>query len=208
MRRHLTSIVAIDRNGAIGCKNHLPWQLKSDLAFFRKTTLGHSVVMGRKTFDSIGGCLKGRSNLILTKRASLYDGTENCQFFHTPYEALDVALHKNEDETFVIGGASTYSLFCEFVDRYIVTIVDCEASEPDAFLSEGIINMFSNWQKETIMEISASPGRDDHSFRVVSYTSPRSQEMSKLRLEQVQKRMDRLVKPASNRHHLKSVYSI
>ncbi|MCW1984606.1 UNVERIFIED_ORG: dihydrofolate reductase [Sphingomonas sp. R1F5B] len=208
MRRHLTSIVAIDRNGAIGCKNHLPWQLKSDLAFFRKTTVGHGVLMGRKTFDSIGGCLKGRKNLILTKRAALYDSTENCQFFHTWFEALNAISSEEHDDTFVIGGAATYGLMHSFVDQYIVTYVDCAATNTDAFLEQQIIKTFTQWPSKTILEVEASSGKDDYNFRVVCYTSPRANEIANWRKTEVMRRMDQMEPITTPRHHLKSVFSI
>src|SRR5436309_740216 len=117
----LTSIVAIDKNGAIGCRNTLPWRLKSDLAFFRQTTNGNAVIMGRKTYDSIGCCLPNRKNIVLSHSYDLFHSTPDCQLAHSIEEALARAGNSPSREAFVIGGAATYAQFANLIDRYLVT---------------------------------------------------------------------------------------
>jgi dihydrofolate reductase len=176
MRNHLTSIVAIDRRGAIGCKNRLPWSIKSDMAFFRKTTMGNAVIMGRKTYDSIGGCLKGRQNLVLSHSATLFPSTETCRLVNSVDESLAIGLKMGENESFVIGGAATYLEYAPLVDRYLVTMVDHEAEDADAFLATDIMNEFQSWKGEEIAYFPAEAGRDEFAFRILSFSAPDSHE--------------------------------
>ncbi|CCA91048.1 dihydrofolate reductase [Novosphingobium sp. PP1Y] len=168
----LTAIVAIDRHGAIGCKNHLPWSIKSDMAFFRKTTTGNIVVMGRKTHDSIGGCLKGRENVILSRRAPLFNSTDSCRFVSELPEAIAAIECCSAKEAFVIGGAYTYEEFYNLVDRFLVTFVDHVAEDADAFLSKSIIDEFCDWRSEDLGEFPAVPGQDQYGFRIKCFTAP------------------------------------
>lgn len=168
----LTAIVALDRNGAIGCQNRLPWAIKSDMAFFRRTTMGHIVVMGRKTHASIGGCLKGRQNIILSHSAELFPTTENCNFVSAVSEALALVQSSAATEAFVVGGANTYEQFAEFVDRYLVTFVDHEAEDADAFLSSNVREAFSSWKTEELGCFPAVEGQDQFAFKIFSFTAP------------------------------------
>lgn len=168
----LTAIVAIDRHGAIGCQNHLPWAIKSDMAFFRRTTLGKLVVMGRKTYDSIGGCLKGRRNVILSRRAPLFSSTENCHFVADIGDAVAEIAAAAVSEAFVVGGAFTYEEFAGLVDRYLVTFVDHVAEDADAFLSKSLRDEFLGWQCEELGSFPAVPGQDQYAFRIAAFTAP------------------------------------
>jgi dihydrofolate reductase len=178
MREHLTSIVAIDQNGGIGCQNRLPWALKSDMAFFRRTTMAQTVIMGRKTYESIGGCLPGRNNLILTRKASLYSSEPTCIFTPSITDALVESYDFGCDETFVIGGSATYLEFAELVDRYIVTFVDFVSQDADAFLSNSIRSEWSAWDCEEIASYPSSAGRDQFSFKILAFTAPNAKQRS------------------------------
>ncbi|OMP65672.1 dihydrofolate reductase [Domibacillus epiphyticus] len=112
----ISFIWAQDENGLIGKDNSLPWHLPEDLKFFKKTTLGHPIVMGRKTYESIGRPLPGRENIILTGDP-LYKA-EGCTIVHSVEDVLDKA--KNE-EVFVTGGAGVFKAFLPHVDRLYVT---------------------------------------------------------------------------------------
>lgn len=169
MPDRLTSIVAIDRNGAIGCQNRLPWSIKSDLRFFKKTTLDHSIIMGRKTFESIGGPLKGRRNLVLSHNAVLFSSTPECALVLSVAETLAVS---QGSETFVIGGAATYSAFAPLVDRYIVSIVDHVAHGADAFLADEIRDEFSAWPTRELGSFPAQAGLDEFGFRILEFLAP------------------------------------
>lgn len=181
MRQNLTSIVAIDRNGAIGCKNRLPWTIKSDMAFFRRTTMDNNVIMGRKTYESIGGCLKGRRNLVLSHNRKLLSSTDTCKLVNSLEEAMAYILRASEKETFVIGGAATYQEFSKFVDRYLVTIVEHTSHDADSFLSEEIRTEFGDWPSIEIAAFPADPGRDQFSFRIIEYSAPDAEERRELR---------------------------
>jgi dihydrofolate reductase len=113
----LSLIVAIAANRVIGANNTLPWRLPEDIAFFKRTTLGHTVIMGRKTFESIGRALPDRRNIVITR---------NPEFHATGVEraaSLDEALASvaSADEVFVIGGESLFGEALERADRLLVT---------------------------------------------------------------------------------------
>lgn len=100
-------IIAQDPNGVIGSKNTIPWNLPEDMKFFKETTTGHTVLMGRKTYESIGRPLPNRRNIVLTKNSDLVvKGVE----VYTSLE--DIKYSKNEN-IYVIGGAEIYKMFLE-----------------------------------------------------------------------------------------------
>ncbi|MDT8858663.1 dihydrofolate reductase [Alkalihalobacillus sp. MEB130] len=127
----ISFVVAMDQNRVIGKDNQLPWHLPADLAFFKKVTTGHTIVMGRKTYESIGRPLPKRRNVVLT-RDEQYKA-EGCDVVHTVEAVLDIA--QQEDECFVIGGTEVFKLFWEHVDRLYVTYID-ETFEGDTFFPE------------------------------------------------------------------------
>lgn len=192
MLDHLTSIVAIDRQGAIGCKNQLPWSIKSDMAFFRKTTMGNTVVMGRKTHESIGGCLKGRKNLVLSHRFDLFPSTEDCMLVNFVEEAMVAAAGHTGRESFIVGGAATYLAFSEYVDRYLVTFVEHETSEADAFLSSEILDEFNGWQAEEVASFPQSEGKDQFAFRIMRFDAPDAMERREARKAVTNQWLERL----------------
>ncbi len=129
MSAQLTLIVAIDRHHGIGVNNTLPWRLPEDLAFFKKTTSGHAIVMGRKTFDSIGRPLPNRRNIVVTRNADWHhDGVERAASLE------DAAQIAGDGEVFVIGGAQIYADAIRVADKLIVTEIgatyDCDAFFP------------------------------------------------------------------------------
>lgn len=126
----LSLIVAMDRGGVIGRNNQLPWRLPADLAFFKRTTTGHPVIMGRKTFESIGRPLPGRLNIIVTRNAGYT--ADGCVVVHSPEEALRAA---GNAKAFVIGGAELYRFFLPLADTLHVTRIE-ESFEGDAFFPE------------------------------------------------------------------------
>lgn len=169
----LTSIVAMDLRGAIGCQNSLPWRLRSDLAFFKSTTTDSCVIMGRRTFDSLGSkCLPKRDNVVLSHNNVLFPATDRCKLALSIPEALVMADQFNAPETFIIGGGLTYSQFAPLVDRYLMTIVDHEVSRADAYVSESILSDLQNWERKEIASFPAVPGQDDHPFAVYEVWAP------------------------------------
>ena len=123
-------IAAVAKNLVIGDKGRLPWRLGDDMARFKRITMGHAVVMGRRTFDSLGKPLPGRRNLVLTRSTDL--SIPGCQAVRTREEALAVT---EGSELFVIGGAEVYALFLPVAERLYMTHVDVEVPG-DAFFPE------------------------------------------------------------------------
>jgi len=116
----LSIIVAMDDNRLIGKDSSLPWHLPADLAFFKKVTTGHSIVMGRKTFDSIGRPLPNRRNIVITRSTEVT--IEGCEVFNSIDDALFSA--KDEDEVLVIGGANLCMQVLDQVDRLYITHIE------------------------------------------------------------------------------------
>jgi len=116
----LSLIVAVGTSGVIGNEGRLPWRLPADLAHFKKTTMGHSILMGRKTFESIGKPLPGRRNIVLSSNPErLPEGVEGVP-------SVDLALEAcaGEEQIFVIGGAEIFRLFIDQADRIYLTEVE------------------------------------------------------------------------------------
>lgn len=130
-RPRLTLIVARDRRGGIGRDNALPWHVPEDLQHFKATTLGHPIVMGRRTFDSIGRPLPGRRNLVMTRNPAW--SHPGCESVGSIEEAQ--ARCADAPELFVIGGAQLYAQALPHAQRLIITEVDVDA-HADVFFPE------------------------------------------------------------------------
>jgi dihydrofolate reductase len=115
----ISIIVAITENNIIGRDNGMPWHLPADLKFFREKTTGHYIVMGRKTFESIGGGrpLPNRVSIIITKQKDYK--AEGCLIAHSLEEAI--ALAKDQDELFIIGGKQIYDQALAFANKMYIT---------------------------------------------------------------------------------------
>ena len=111
-------IVAVAENGIIGDKNTLLWHISEDLRNFKRVTSGHPVIMGRKTFDSLGRPLPNRTNVVVTRQNLEIEG---CKVVHSLEEAL--SLFSPEEEVFVIGGAQIYAEALPLADRFYLTRV-------------------------------------------------------------------------------------
>ena len=135
----VSMIVAKSLNGVIGLGNKLPWTLKSDLAHFKKVTMGHHLILGRKTFDSFGGKpLPGRMHLILSNEPKA--ATENVIWFNSVFRALKHAERQGEKEVFIIGGAQIYKACISLVDRLYLTEVQAEVKGDTYFPSLSLKN--------------------------------------------------------------------
>lgn len=124
-------ICAISKNNVIGNENKLPWNLSEDLKRFKKLTSNNLIVMGRKTFDSIGRPLPNRKNIVLSNNSNLeIDGVE---VFNSPDEVISLYKEKPEKkDMYIIGGTFVYKLFLEYCDYLCITYVD-ENFDGDAF---------------------------------------------------------------------------
>lgn len=125
----LTIMVAIDAQNGIGIRNALPWRLPEDLAFFKRTTSGHPIIMGRKTFDSIGRALPNRRNIVITRNPDWqHAGVETA-----PSVAAATQLCSGT-QAFIIGGAQIFAETLHQADRLIVTEIaktfDCDVFFP------------------------------------------------------------------------------
>ncbi len=133
----LTIIVATDRERGIGIDNRLPWRLPEDLAHFKRVTTAHPIIMGRKTFDSIGKPLPGRRNIVVTRNPSWRrDGVETVTSVEEAVALVklaDVRSNDTELEAFVIGGAEIYRQALPSCTRLIVTEID-KVFKCDTFL--------------------------------------------------------------------------
>ena len=163
MRKAL--IWAQAENRVIGRNNKLPWYLPEDLKFFKRTTFGKPVIMGRKTFDSIGKPLPGRANIIITRHPD--DLPETVTGVTSLEAAIDTAeanaLVNGEEEIIIMGGAQIYELALPLADRLYVTHVHAEV-EGDAFFPEVDWSRFGEVSRADFK--AAGPNPYDYSFVV------------------------------------------
>ena len=140
----ISLIVAVSRNGAIGLNNQLPWYLPEDLKYFKSVTMGKPLIMGRKTFDSIGRPLPGRANIVLTRDPQwTSDGVEVVQSVEQALVAGEIACEAADvDEIMVIGGEQIYRMTIDLADRIYLTQVDADV-EGDAFFPDIDLNDWS-----------------------------------------------------------------
>lgn len=115
-------IVAVDQNYAIGNQNQLLCHLPADLTYFKKTTTGHHIIMGRKTYESIGKALPNRTNIIISRNQSFE--APGCIVVKSLHEAIDLAKKNNESELFITGGGTIYKEAMSIVDRLYITKID------------------------------------------------------------------------------------
>ncbi|MFN3716172.1 MAG: dihydrofolate reductase [Thiobacillus sp.] len=130
-RPRVSVIAALAKNRVIGIENRLPWRLPEDLAHFKALTLGHPVLMGRKTFESLGRPLPGRTNVVITRNRDYRP--EGCLVADSIPAAL--AACAEHDEVFFIGGAELYAQAIALADRLYLTEVDIDAAG-DAWFPE------------------------------------------------------------------------
>jgi dihydrofolate reductase len=126
-------IVAISDNSAIGRDNALLWHISEDLKFFRRTTSSHPVIMGRKTFESIGRPLPKRTNIVVSRGSEAPEGT---LLAGSLAEAFEKAAEQQSERCFVIGGGQIYAQALELADRLIVTHVHTIIENADTFFPE------------------------------------------------------------------------
>lgn len=121
-------IAAIAKNGVIGkSSGEMPWHIKEEFQHFKKTTFGSTVIMGRKTFETLGKPLKGRENIIVTRNEDLKFHFEEIKIFHTMEKSIDYCRTKNYDKIFVIGGGEIYRQAIQIADEMILSFMKFEA---------------------------------------------------------------------------------
>ena len=161
-------VVAVADNGVIGRGNALPWDLPDDLQHFKRTTMGRPIIMGRKTYESIGRPLPGRLNIILTRDSAWQ--TPDVSVATSIEQAIEIAegqaLIDGADSVMVIGGAEVYRQALPFTSRVFLTRVHGNV-HGDAFFDLGQISL---WRELSRLEISAGE-RNSHDFSVIELES-------------------------------------
>lgn len=129
----VSAILAMSKNRVIGKDNQIPWHLSADLKYFKLTTLNHHIIMGRKTFLSIGKPLPKRTNIVLTRNPFFV--ASNVLIAPSVEEALLLATNNGEEEVFIIGGGEIYRQSMPYLDKIYLTLIDLEV-EGDVFFPE------------------------------------------------------------------------
>ena len=127
----ISMIAAVGKNRELGKGNELIWRISEDLKFFKATTMGHPIIMGRKTFESLPKALPGRKNIVITFNKDY--SAEGAVVVHSVDEAIAAA---DTDEAFIIGGESIYKAFLPVCDKMYLTLIDGEDKDADAFFPE------------------------------------------------------------------------
>jgi dihydrofolate reductase len=128
----VTIVAAVARNGVIGAGGDLPWHLPDELRLFKETTLGHVLVMGRRTYESIGRPLPGRTTVVVTRRPDWSPGSDEVVVAHAVEDALARARAIDVD-VFVVGGGEIYAGALPHADRLVLTFVDLEPEGDTTF---------------------------------------------------------------------------
>lgn len=136
----IIGIAAVDRKGAIGKGGKLPWHYPADMKFFRETTTGHAVVMGRKTWLTIGKPLKNRLNIVLSRDSNI-EPQESLVVF-TDIESVLSFYKSLSTDLFVIGGGQIYESFLPHIEKWIITEVPLTVSGADAFMPKDYLKGF------------------------------------------------------------------
>ena len=160
----ISIIAAMGRNHAIGYKNTLPWRLPTDLQRFKQLTLGHHILMGRKTFESIGRPLPGRTSIIITRQKDFQ--VKGCLITHSLDAAIELAKSRGEQEAFIIGGGEIYAQALSKADQMYLTMVEAEP-EADAFFPEFDENLWEN----SAEEIVAADEKNQYTMKFITLKS-------------------------------------
>ncbi len=149
----ISIIAAIGKNNELGKGNTLLWHMPADMKFFRETTKGHAVIMGRKTFESLKGPLPKRQNIIITRDTKYKK--EGIEVAHSLAQALGKA--KGDDEVFIIGGAEIYNQAMDYADRLYITHIAATDKKADTFFPEIIPIVWNETSHEIHKKDSENP---------------------------------------------------
>ncbi len=157
--KRVTIIAAMARNRAIGLDGEMPWHLPAELKHFKESTMGKPIVMGRKTWESIGRVLPGRQNIVVTRNPSFQ--APGCTLARSLDQAMDLA---QGEEVMIIGGGQLYQLAMAVADRMILTRVDCEP---------GADTWFPEWQPQDWRQVSvrseSANENNPHAYQVIEW---------------------------------------
>jgi dihydrofolate reductase len=150
----ISIIAAIGKNRELGKKNELIWRISPDLKRVKELTTGHTIIMGRKTYESIGRPLPNRTNIVVSSTQTCIEG---CLVYHSFEKALDAAKVIENEEIFIFGGASIYSESFPIVERLYLTLIDAEDAEADVFFPD-----YTPFKKEI--------AREDHAENIPPFS--------------------------------------
>mgnify|MGYP000285154411 FL=1 len=156
----ISHLVAVSNNNVIGKDNDLPWKLKRDLQHFKNYTTGKTIVMGRKTYESIGRPLPNRRNIIISSTIRSIDGAEVFSSLEAALEAL-----KHEDEIIITGGSYLFNDTTDIVNKLVITFVDTSIEDGDVFYSD------IDYKKWNLVEESffQKDSENEHDFSIKVY---------------------------------------
>jgi len=155
----ISLIAAMDKNRLIGADNGMPWHLPADFKYFKEVTMGKPIVMGRKTFESIGKPLPGRLNVVISRRGFSAQGV-------TSVESIDAALEavNHAEEVMIIGGANIYQQMIDKADRIYLTHVNAQC-EGDAWFPEFDESQWNSVEEKSVV----ADGKNNYSFKIIKY---------------------------------------
>lgn len=166
MSVQIAMIAGVAENGVIGSEQTIPWRVPSDMAYFKATTMGKPVVMGRKQYETVGRPLPGRTNIVITRQEGYQP--EGVLVFHTIEAALDkaraVAADDGVDEVMIIGGGELYAQLMAQADRLYISHIDVS---PEGDVVFPTITP-EDWAVIDLLEVTPSP-KDEASYRVKVY---------------------------------------
>jgi len=157
----ISLIAAIGKNNELGKGNDLLWHMPADMQYFRDTTRGHTVIMGRKTFESLRAPLPNRKNIVITRDENYKKG--GIEVVHSLQEALGQA--QGESETFIIGGAEIYKQAISVADKLYITKIDAEDKDADTFFP----TISPEWREISKDEHKADE-KNPYSYTFITYT--------------------------------------
>jgi len=155
----ISLIAALDKNNLIGAADRLPWHLPAEFKHFKKVTLGKPIIMGRKTFESIGKPLPGRQNIVISRQGFAAEGITSVSSIETALQVI-----KDAPEVMIIGGANLYQQMINKADRMILTHVDAEC-EGDVWFPE--INA-DTWEIISEEHYDADE-KNNYNFNIITY---------------------------------------
>ncbi|MEX2168893.1 MAG: dihydrofolate reductase [Pirellulales bacterium] len=168
----LSILVAISENGVIGRDGGLPWRLSGDLKRFKQLTMGHTIIMGRRTWESIGRPLPGRRTVVVSRQVDYLTGVDGVPVAHSLDEAIRMAEQLGDVEAFVVGGAELYREALGRADRVYLTRVLAEIAGDTSFPTVD----WNGWQQ---LESTAQPADDKNvypsEFQVYERSEPTCQ---------------------------------
>ena len=167
----IAMIAGVAENGVIGSDQTIPWRVPSDMAFFKRTTMGKPIVMGRKQFETVGKPLPGRANIVVTRQQDYQP--EGVEVFHDIEAAIErarvIAAVESVDEIMIIGGGELYTQLIDRADRLYITHIDLA---PDGDVRFPAIAP-EQWSVVDLPEVAPSP-RDEATYRVKVYERRRA----------------------------------